>query len=372
MVPGARIEHVTAMGEERDHARFSLAGGGARARGVAFRTSQRDAGGRRGEPHDVAVVARAQPLERRGGGARGAAQPLPDARRAVDDSRDVDLAGPSELLPIRRSMAGELQPPIPRRWCADGVTPTAPLAAAAAVCDRRGEGLAGVAGDLLTSGERVLLVVADVARRRAALEALVAGMAAWTRCAVDLVGRARRRAGGRSPALDHLLALDPPPVPEGLDVLPPRSAARWRLVHDLAWGEPERDFALAHWRAQLDLRPPLVELWRALAAPATLDGDAPRARAARRGPAPARRRVSAAGSSACSASSDLARWDAGAGAERSSRADAAARPTSSARRATAPTPLGWPRRSAISRRPSAVSTRACRLMPSAGRRGRPV
>ena len=44
------------------------------------------------------------------------------------------------------------------------------------------------------------------------------------------------------------------------------------MVH-LGWGDPERAFALAHWRAQLDLRPLLAELWRALGGGA-LEGDA--------------------------------------------------------------------------------------------------
>ena len=55
LVPAARIEHVTAMGEERKHARFSLVGGGARARGVAFRRSQRSLAAAGGRPQDVAV-----------------------------------------------------------------------------------------------------------------------------------------------------------------------------------------------------------------------------------------------------------------------------------------------------------------------------
>ena len=55
LVPAAGIEHVTAMGEERKHARFSLVGGGARARGVAFRRSQRSLAAAGACPQDVAV-----------------------------------------------------------------------------------------------------------------------------------------------------------------------------------------------------------------------------------------------------------------------------------------------------------------------------
>ena len=55
LVPAAGIEHVTAMGEERKHARFSLVGGGARARGVAFRRSQRSLAAAGACPQDVVV-----------------------------------------------------------------------------------------------------------------------------------------------------------------------------------------------------------------------------------------------------------------------------------------------------------------------------
>ena len=132
-----------------------------------------------------------------------------------------------------------------------------------AVRDRRGEGLAGVAGDLITSGEPVLLVVADVHRRRAGLEALLAGLGPGGAEVCGWSAIPATRYGG------HLLAIDPPPVPAGLDVL--RTIPGEGLVH-LAWGEPEREFALAHWRSQLDLRPPLTQVWRAVAGAGALQG----------------------------------------------------------------------------------------------------
>ncbi|MCP5996032.1 hypothetical protein NL385_28240, partial [Klebsiella pneumoniae] len=62
----------------------------------------------------------------------------------------------------------------------------------AVVEDRRCEGFAGVAGDLFSSGESVLVAVADVPRRRAGLEAVVAGLAdgpmavvSWAALAAD-------------------------------------------------------------------------------------------------------------------------------------------------------------------------------------------
>ena len=250
MVPGARIEHVTAMGEERDHARFSLASGGARARGVAFRTSQRMLAAAGATPQDTAVTLESN----RWNGTvearlvlRSVAESRPgtvtdiapeDFWRALDEELGCD---PAEWFPARPEPR-----PAPRP-----------------VRDRRGEGLAGVAGDLLTSGEPVLLVVADVERRRAGLEASLAGLDPAGARACTWAAVAAARFDG------HLLALDPPPVAAGLDVL--RAVPGEGLAH-LAWGEPEREFSLAHWRSQLDLRPPLVEVWRALTAAGALEG----------------------------------------------------------------------------------------------------
>jgi hypothetical protein len=150
-----------------------------------------------------------------------------------------------------------------------------------AVRDRRGEGFAGVAGELLTSGEPVLLVVAEVARRRAGLEERVAGLATDRTLATiswaDLGADPAAAAG-----FGHLLALDPPPVDQELGLL----TAGGGMAH-LAWGEAERAFTLACWRAELDLRPALTELWRALSVTGSLreaaleralrgDGDHPR------------------------------------------------------------------------------------------------
>ena len=122
--------------------------------------------------------------------------------------------------------------------------------------DRRREGFAGVAGDLLTSGATVLVAVADVPRRRAALEAIVAGLApegmpvaSWAAVAAapDLARQ-----------FDHLVALDPPPRGVADPLL------RAGLRAHLAWGPAEAEFALKVWRAELDLRPALTDAYRSL------------------------------------------------------------------------------------------------------------
>ena len=135
--------------------------------------------------------------------------------------------------------------------------------------DRRGAGVAGVAGELLGSGESVLLVVADVERRRRSLEAVVAGLAPG---GLPLVSW---HALGSDPRVAepfaHLLAVDPPPVPEGVGLL--TGAPGEGLTH-AGWGRDECEFALGHWRSELALREPLVDLWRAVRDAGTLGGSA--------------------------------------------------------------------------------------------------
>lgn len=275
VVPAARIEHVTAMGKDGDHARFTLAGGAARARGVAFRTSQRALADAGAADNDVAVS-----LERnRWNGTVEARVVLravcPTRRGAIEDlAPDDDL-----VAAVERELAAD-----PAAWWpgaapspvdADGVTPVRPPPAAAAISDRRGEGLAGLAGDLLTSGESVAIVVTDVARRRTALEAMVAGMAAGSLPVVawEAVGADPTAVAGFA----HVVAFDPPPVADGLALLGRAGAAAGSppgatpILH-LAWGVPEREFTLASWRDRLDLRPALVDLWRALDAAGELTG----------------------------------------------------------------------------------------------------
>ncbi len=243
LVPAARIEHVTAMGEERKHARFSLVGGGARARGVAFRRSQRSLAAAGATPHDVVVS-----LERnRWNGAveaRVVLNSLSPAR--AGEVRDV---GEGDFW---EELAAELECD-PGLWWAPAAGPPLP---ARSVRDRRGEGLAGIAVDLLSGGEPVLMVVADVARRRQGLEASLAGVAADSLAVASWAALARR------PELAepyiHLVVVDPPPVAEGLAVL-----TRGAGFAHLAWGAPEAEFALGCSHLELDLRGQLAVLWRA-------------------------------------------------------------------------------------------------------------
>ncbi len=239
LVPAAQIENVAGMGEERQHARFTLVSAGVRARGVAFGATQKSLAAGAGTARHVAVRLEAN----RWNGAveprvllRALCSPEPGTLRELGKE------------PFWESVRAEL-----------GREPAGPAAPASAgsVADRRGAGFAGTTGDLLSSGESVLVAVADVARRRASLEAIVAGMAgdgglavaSWSALALDPTAAAGFR---------HLVALDPPPrgMADPLLRLAPCGHA--------AWGPEEAAFALTIWRAELELRPALTDSFRAL------------------------------------------------------------------------------------------------------------
>jgi single-stranded-DNA-specific exonuclease len=239
LVPAARFQNVTGMGDEKQHARFTLVtAGGARSRGVAFGTPPKALTPAADEDHDIALR-----LERNRW--KGVVEPR-TILRALCPTRAGELSVLGEEGPFWERLRLALTSP----------PPPAPIAASAEPIDRRREGFAGVAGELFTSGERVLVAVADVERRRQGLEAIVAGLAAdgmavasWATIAAD---------PGLAGAYDHLVALDPPPG--GLSDPLLRQGARAHL----AWGPAEAEFALHVARAELDLRPALASTYRAL------------------------------------------------------------------------------------------------------------
>jgi single-stranded-DNA-specific exonuclease len=256
LVPAARFEHVAPMGDEKQHARFTLVtSGGVRSRGVAFGTPPSGLAPASKEPHDIALR-----LERNRW--QGVVEPRVCLRAMCPTE-------PGELLVLgeHEDFWHALRQAIVRDPLLAGVL----AGSVASVHDRRGEGVAGVAGDLLSSGEAVLVAVADVPRRRVALESLVAGLApeglavaSWATLAAD---------PGIAAAFDHLVALDPPPGGQTDPLL-----ATARSAH-LSWGPADAEFALAVWRAELDLRPALRDAWVALRelAPGAPAGDLRRA-----------------------------------------------------------------------------------------------
>jgi single-stranded-DNA-specific exonuclease len=244
LVPAARIENVAGMGEERQHARFTLVSGGARARGVAFGATQKSLATGAGEARHVAVRLESNRWN-------GAVAPRV-LLRALCTPEPGSLRELGETEPFWERVSAELG--------RDPAGSGAPAPeAAGSVTDRRGAGFAGIAGDLLSSGESVLVAVADLPRRRASLEALVASMAgseglaviSWTALALDPAAAAGFR---------HLVALDPPPggMTDPLLRIAPSGHA--------GWGPDEAAFALAVWCAELELRPALTDTFRALRA----------------------------------------------------------------------------------------------------------
>ena len=240
LVPAARVEAVAGMGKDRQHARFTVVTAGSRSRGVAFGSPPRSIAGPDAGPHDLAlrlelnrwngtveprVVMRAmcptQPGELRVLGEDGDFWERLEAALAASEPPSLDPPG----TPIR---------------------------------DRRGEGFAGVAGDLLSSGEPVLVAVADLSRRRKSLAELVAGLAPAGMPVISW--SALRRDPSIAQPFAHLVALDPPPGGATDPLL-----GRCPLAH-LAWTPAEAEFALDAYRWELDLRPPLEAAYRALKA----------------------------------------------------------------------------------------------------------
>ncbi len=241
LVPAARIEHPRPMGEEGQHARFTLASGGSRARAVAFRTSARSLESCAGDPRDVAV--RLESNEWNGTvEARLVLRALCEPRAGRFDVLDdaLGLWEHFELQHARPSAAS--RPP-----------------AARATCDRRGEGVAGVLGDLLASGEDVLVACGQPERWRHGLDSTLAGLARG-RAAIaswDLLALL--------PALaepyPHVFALDPPPVEDGPAFVTALPGAG--LAH-CAWGRAEEAVARSTIAARLDVRTTVIRVYRVL------------------------------------------------------------------------------------------------------------
>jgi single-stranded-DNA-specific exonuclease len=246
LVPAARFQQLTGMGEQGEHARFTLVtAGGVRSRGVAFGSPPRALAPASAESHDIALRLESNRWN-------GMVEPrvilrsLRPTRRGELRVLGEDGTFWERLRRALRRTRGSAEPPAGR---SDGRPAPDPV-------DRRGEGFAGVAGDLFTSGEAVLVAVADVPRRREGLEAMVAGLAP------DGMPVASWRAIEAEPGLvagfDHLLALDPPPRGRADPLL------RMGPWCHLVWGPGEAEFALLVWRAELDLRPVLIDAFRRL------------------------------------------------------------------------------------------------------------
>lgn len=253
LVPAARVGDPRSMGEEKQHTRFTLTSGGARAKAVAFRTSAASVKACADQPHDVAVR-----LERNEwNGAVEARLVL----RALCPSQPASFRVLDDEFSLWEHVEAELERPLDA-WAA-------PAAASRELCDRRGQGVAGVLGDLLASGESVLVVCAEVARRRGGLDAVLAGLApeAPSLASWDLLAVRPQVAE----PYRHVFGLDPPPVADAHALA--QGLPGTGLVH-LGWGPAEQEFAVTALQARNDLRAPVAHAYRALRNLGQVDGDA--------------------------------------------------------------------------------------------------
>ena len=240
LVPAARISDVRGMGEEQKHSRFTISSGGRRARAVAFRTPPGPLAKLGEESCSLCVR-----LERSEW--NGVVEP-----RLVLRATSLPARTPCEAWPepsLREALA--LQP-----------APAPPAAPARIASDRREEGIAGIAGELLATGERVLVVCADPVRRRAALDRVLGGLVPGVRptiCSWDALADDVRAAA----AFPHLLLLDPAPS-GALQALATAAPCEEQGFVHLAWGAAETQFARRVYEEALDLRPALTAAYRAL------------------------------------------------------------------------------------------------------------
>ena len=171
------------------------------------------------------------------------------------------------------------------RGIADGLA----VPVSRAIHDARGGGIAGLLGDLVAAGAPVLAIAAHAGQRARALGGRVGGFAvtSWAALEAD---------PGLAAGFTHVVAVDPPAHAQLEALAAHLPGDGW--TH-LAWGEPELDVARRVLAWELDLRAPLIELFRGLLRHATEPSragtrttTAPACRARRRRPrrAAARRR----------------------------------------------------------------------------------
>lgn len=255
LLPAARLESVRSMGDEGQHARLTVRSGGARMEAVAFRASAGSLNKLAQEQHDLAVR-----LERNEWNGTVAPRLV---LRAVCRPRFGELSALGEDGEFFDRLAEALdQHPLgPWTIRATGATESR------STVDRRGAGAAAVTAELLTTGERVLLVCADVPRRREALEKLLGGIGDLTVAGWDTFAAAPSLATDYA----HLVAMDPPPTAAGEPLL---ATAPGRGFAHLAWGPAETEFTLAVARASYELRPAVTAFYKSLREAGALSGAA--------------------------------------------------------------------------------------------------
>jgi single-stranded-DNA-specific exonuclease len=293
LVPCALLDNARALGEGR-HVAFTLSAGGAKSRAVCFGAGAKLPAAP-GEPVEAAVRLEVNRWN-------GAVEPrlvLKHARRAgtagievmgeqafaAGFARELDRALDPEdqaLVAGRTPIAvSENTRPGDRR--SEGVfgggAGGRPSAAGRELRDVRSGGVGGLLGDLTRSGS-VVAIAAHAGARARALRGRVGGFSVVGWSAVE-----------DDPELvegfTHVVAVDPPTRDGPLEHLP---GTGW--TH-LAWGPAELSFALRIHEWDYALRAPLTDLYRAIRAAGSMDGQA--CEAALRGDGPQPRSAALAG-----------------------------------------------------------------------------
>ena len=282
LVPSALLADPRPLGEGR-HVAFALAAGGARSRCVAFgRGGSLPAAP--GAPVDAAVrleinryngaveprlvlrharPAHPAPITVVGEPGFAAAvlaeldRPLAAAAGAEAELDRPPAPGGGGEAELHRGLGPPTDPPGLARQPRPG------RVARREICDNRDGGIAGLLGDLVAGGGSVLAVAAHAERRARALQNRVGGFAVTSWAALEA-----------DPALAtrnvHVVAVDPPSSHAQRALAARLPGAGW--TH-LAWGEPEREFARRVLAWELDLRPHLEAVYRALLAAPELGGE---------------------------------------------------------------------------------------------------
>ena len=265
LVPAAKVSDVRPMGGGK-HVRFNVTSGGLRSRAVGFGIAPGSSTLGDGEArHDLAARLEANEWQ-------GSVEPRLVVRslHPVEESEECAADHADEAAWWDAV------------WTAYETEPVVALPTARpeprTIADQRDRGALGVLGDLMTTGESLLVVCADVSRRAAVLtrdlDASRFARSPWTRvpahCAPggtqsDLV-LTEHAALAANPSLagrfTHVFALDPPPSPAARSLLE-RSGPGF--LH-LGWGAAEVDFTRAVVEHQHGLRPHLTEVYKALGA----------------------------------------------------------------------------------------------------------
>jgi len=280
LVPSGRLREVRPLGDQGKHSRFQLESGAGRAAGVAFGMNG-EISRREDQPIDLAVelevdrwngaeqprvvVRELYPLEDEAGASScGEGCPAGDDEwwaRLEGELERVATGQPGALLDVRTAETARRE-----------------------VVDRQGGAAVASLAELVSSGEPVLAICADGARRSrlasAAADPRRFGAArprvACCRCgddSIDSTLRARQGAGlalvdwtvlaRRSEAprdFPHVVLIDPAPS-EALESL---ARAGTGFLH-LAYGPAELQFAERLLGREWDLRGAIAEIWRGLA-----------------------------------------------------------------------------------------------------------